>query len=1147
MEIGKRLLDLFSSSTPLVGEMQRLVRARFSIDILETAQGAKPFVVAALWREVGGQIVVWTGTQESADRFASDCAFYLEHRGSPVWSLAARDEMSDAPLNPTLQSARMEALAHLSDGRPGVFCIPHEALRGSVRTADEFKRATRRLRVGDTTDWETLLADLVSLGYERVDTVGAAGEFAVRGGIIDVFPPLTDLPLRLEFFGDILESIRSFALADQRSVGEEKAIVISPWSDAPGGAAGCVLDYAPKALVVIEDQDMIVAADSAPPVESGGDSIIAADEDDDPDRSRASNARLIENDGASDACPTTGDDDGASDARPTTDDDDGASDACPTTYDDDDNAKTFRLAELVERTLKRAVLTFQPEIASVRIAREADEKIAVGASIAPQYGRSVERFVDDIRTRIARGQTVAIVSVGHRRVREMLDEADIAVESRGQGRVIVADGTLDAGFVMDRVNLAVVGDAELFGHSARRHKMKAAKEGVPLSEADLKAGEYFVHANHGIGQYVSLERLTIDEVERDFMLLRYLGEDRLYVPIDQMHLVRKYVASDGAAPRLSKMGGSDWARTRARVREAVDTIAQGLVRLYAERETAQGHAFAPDTPWQAELEESFPYDETPDQVSAIEAVKADMERPRPMDRLICGDVGYGKTEVAIRAAFKAIMDRKQVAVLVPTTVLAAQHFRTFSDRFAAFPVRIGLLSRFRTREEQRETLRDLHAGSIDIVVGTHRLLQKDVGFARLGLVIVDEEQRFGVMHKERLKELRRSVDVLTLSATPIPRTLHMAMVGVRDLSLIQTAPVNRVAIKTVVTPANDAVVGQALRQEFERNGQVYFVHNRIETIYGVAAALQALAPRARIVVGHGQMREGELEKVMVAFVNGEFDMLVSTTIIENGLDIPNVNTIVVNNADRFGLAQLYQLRGRVGRSAHQAYAYFLHQPHRKLTIEAESRLDAIREFSHLGSGLQLAMRDLEIRGAGNLLGQRQSGFIAAVGFETYCQILQEAIAQRRGEPQPQEIPPPVLDLRVSAYLPSEYVKGAGQKIDMYQRLAAARSIPEVDVVGEELRDRYGPHPSPVQALLELTRVRVLAAAKGVEKVALEQRRLTLEIGRRFSFSEQALPALTALTRGNFRFTQSAIVIHLPDSLQARDGMLGTVREILTAL
>ncbi len=1119
MHSANRLLDHFASASPALDDIARLVRARCSVDVTETSQGAKPFVVAALWRAVGGQIVVWSGPQESADRFASDCSFYLEQRGAPVWTLAARDETPGAPLNPTLQSARIEALTHLAAGRPGVFCIAHDALRDAVRDALEFTQLTRRLRVGETVDWEALLADLVALGYERVETVGAAGEFAVRGGIVDVFPPLADLPLRLEFFGDVLESARSFALADQRSIANVDAVVISPWSDAPDGAAGCVLDYAPDAVIIVEDQEMIAASDRSPLIESGGDSIIAADEGNDV----VGQASLAPADHKGPPHKESAD------------------------PDNPQQRARFTVQSLVERTSERAVVTFPPEIPSVRIARAADDKVLVAAGPAPLYGRSVERFVDDVRARVARGQTVAIVSVGHRRIREMLDEADIAVSSDDRGHVIVADGTLDAGFVMDRIGLTVVGDAELFGHSARRHKLKAAKEGVPLEQADLKAGEFFVHANHGIGQYVSLEHLTIDGVERDFMLLKYLGEDRLYVPIDQMHLVRKYVASDGAAPRLSKMGGGDWARTRARVREAVDTIAQGLVRLYAERETAQGHAFAPDTPWQTELEESFPYDETPDQVTSISAVKADMERPRPMDRLICGDVGYGKTEVAIRAAFKAIMDRKQVAVLVPTTVLAAQHFRTFSDRFAAFPVRIGLLSRFRSRQEQKETLRDLHAGGVDIVVGTHRLLQKDVGFARLGLVIVDEEQRFGVMHKERLKELRRSVDVLTLSATPIPRTLHMSMVGVRDLSLIQTAPVNRVAIKTVVTPASDAVVGQALRQEFDRGGQVYFVHNRIETIYGVAAALQALAPRARVVVGHGQMKEGELEQVMVAFVNGEFDMLVSTTIIENGLDIPNVNTIIVNNADRFGLAQLYQLRGRVGRSAHQAYAYFLHQPHRKLSIEAESRLDAIREFSHLGSGLQLAMRDLEIRGAGNLLGQRQSGFIAAVGFETYCQILQEAIAQRRGEPQVHETPPPVLDLRVSAYLPSDYVKGAGQKFDMYQRLAAARSTPEVDAAADELRDRFGPLPAPVEALLELTRVRVLAAAKGVEKVALEQRRLTLEIGRRFSLSEQALPALNALARGNFRFTQSAIVIHLPPSTQARDGMLATVREVLTAL
>jgi transcription-repair coupling factor (superfamily II helicase) len=1123
--LGDQLLRTLVGQGDSIARAANAARLHQAIDVAETASAARPFVVAALWHEIGGQIIVWSGSQESADRFATDCAFYLESRGAPVQTLFPREVAPGAPQNPTSQSARIETLAALAARRPGVYCVAHEAMRGAVLSASDFVARTREYVAGGSYDWEAMLASLVELGYERVETVGAAGEFAVRGGIIDVFPAQSDLPLRLEFFGDTLETIRTFALADQRSVGDVPRVTIAPWSDAAEAEPGCVLDYAPAAVVVVDGSDEILAFDRATTEQTSGDTILAADDADEESGAEA------------------GGDSASAQSR-------------------------IDIAQLVARTEDRAVITFTAGVPGPRLTRDADLTIAVPADPAPAYGRSVERFIDDVRKRVAANQTVAIVSVGHRRIREMLDDADIAVASSGQdigptfqvgqadhkgrphrdfGQVVVADGSLDAGFQMERLGLVVLGDAELFGHAARRHKLKAAKEGVPVTEADLRAGEFFVHANHGIGQYLGLERLTVNDVERDFMLLKYLGEDRLYVPIDQMHLVRKYIASDGATPRLSKMGGGDWARTRARVREAVDTIAEGLVRLYAEREMAQGHPFAPDTPWQAELEESFPYDETVDQQAAIVAVKDDMERARPMDRLVCGDVGYGKTEVAIRAAFKAIMDRKQVAVLVPTTVLAAQHYRTFTERLAAFPVKLGLLSRFRTKQEQKETLRGLLDGSVDLVVGTHRLLQRDVGFARLGLVIVDEEQRFGVMHKERLKEMRRSVDVLTLSATPIPRTLHMSMMGVRDLSLIQTAPANRVAIKTVVTPASDVVVGQALRRELDRGGQVYFVHNRIETIHGVAAALQALAPRARIVVGHGQMKEGELEDVMVAFVDGEFDILVSTTIIENGLDIPNVNTIVVNNADRFGLAQLYQLRGRVGRSAHQAYAFFLHQPHRKLSVEAESRLDAIREFSHLGSGLQLAMRDLEIRGAGNLLGPRQSGFIAAVGFETYCQILQEAIEQRRGLPQVESAPPPVLDLRVSAYLPSDYVKGSGQKIALYQRLAAAQSTADIDALGDELRDRFGRPPVTVEALLELSRVRVLAQAKGVEKLSLEQRRLTLEIGRRFSLSEQALPALTALTRGNFRFTQSAIVIHLPPTTQARDGMLGVVREVLTAL
>jgi transcription-repair coupling factor (superfamily II helicase) len=1115
------------TSSEVLREVSPALRVSAVVDFAEVANCARPALVAALWRANGGQFFVWSVSPDAADRFANDSAFYLGAAGAPVYTLRPRDA-ANAPVNPSERSDRLTFLDRLASGQPGIYCLSQAAARQRLPDPALFAAARLELSVGQEYTWEELIAALARLGYERVDVVSSVGEYAVRGGLIDVFPATSDYPVRLEFFGDQLEQIRRFVLSTQRSTGELSAVQIGPWSELSEFApTGCIWQYAPRAALLIEDAEGIVAIDHG---------LRAARED-----TTVASADLVPDDAATTL-------------------EEGATQGPAAALDTEDKDTTalepepFALEELTLAARGRPIVNFIPGTGSVRLSPPADLTLSLPAQAAPAFGRSIERFIEYVRAQFGRRVALAIVSVGYRRIRELLEEHDLVCSPvpaqltlPPESSVIMCDdGNIDCGFVIPSLGLIVMGDNELYGHPARRQKIKAAKEGAPLSEADLKPGEFFVHANHGIGQYLGLEHLTVADVERDFMHLKYAGQDRLYVPIDQMHLVRKYIASDGASPRLSKMGGSDWARTRSRVREAVEKIADGLVRLYAARELAIGHAFSPDTPWQAELEESFPYDETPDQQEAIQLVKTDMERSRPMDRLVCGDVGYGKTEVAIRAAFKAIMDRKQVAVLAPTTVLAAQHFRTFSERFAAFPAKIALLSRFRSKAEQKETLRELQAGSVDLVIGTHRLLQKDVGFKQLGLVIIDEEQRFGVMHKERLKEMRQSVDVLTLSATPIPRTLHMAMAGVRELSLIQTAPSNRVATKTVVAPSSDALIGAALNQELDRGGQVYFVHNRIETIYGVAAAVQKLAPRARIAIGHGQMREHELEDVMLAFVNGEIDVLVSTTIIENGLDIPNVNTIIINNADHFGLAQLYQLRGRVGRSAHQAYAYFLYQPHRALSEVAQSRLQAIREFSHLGSGLQLAMRDLEIRGAGNLLGREQHGFIAAVGFETYCNILQEAVAARRGEILAQPEVPPVLDIRVSAYLPSEYVRGTNQKVSFYQRLAAARGLDEVDVIGEELRDRFGPLPREAQALLELTRLRVLATAKGVQKVALEQRRLTLDMGPKFSLSEQALPNLTSITGGNFRFTQGAIVAGLP-----ADGTpvarLVNVRELIQAL
>ncbi len=760
-----------------------------------------------------------------------------------------------------------------------------------------------------------------------------------------------------------------------------------------------------------------------------------------------------------------------------------------------------------------------------------------------------------MRRWVAEGERVAFVSTGAARLAEMLAGAGIAVERETPPRTaataaaagaFVDQGSIEAGFAIPGQRLRVLGDREIFGQPPRRVKLRAVKEGVPVTLADLRVSDYVVHAVHGIGQYLGLRTETILGGTSDYLDLRFAGTDRMLVPVHQMHQVTKYSASEGAAPRLSRMGGADWTRQKTRVSEALAKIADGLVELYAERELAVGHAFGPDTPWQAELEEAFAYEPTPDQQKAIDETKGDMQSPRPMDRLVCGDVGYGKTEVAVRAAFKAIADARQVAVLVPTTLLAAQHHRTFSERFAGFPIRIEELSRFKSRKEQQAILADLAGGKVDVVIGTHRLLQKDVVFANLGLIVVDEEQRFGVMHKERLKQLRASVDVLTLSATPIPRTLHMSLLGVRDLSLIRTAPKNRMSIKTIVVPAGDAIVQRAITTELDRGGQVYYLHNRIESIYGVARALERLVPKARVAVGHGQMHEAELEPIMARFIDGEIDILVATTIIENGIDIPNVNTIVVNDADRFGLAQLYQLRGRVGRSNHQAYAYLLYQAHKALSEEAKARLEAIREFAHLGSGLQIAMRDLEIRGAGNLLGAAQSGFIASVGFETYCELLAEAIAARKGmQTEREERREAVIDVKLDAFIPADYIPQVSQKIAVYQQLAAARTEAEVEEVAAGVRDRFGKLPGPLENLVAISKLRTVALRKAISRVVIDDTRLVLGVGEGFVLDPASLPKLQSLTRNRFRFGDGRIVVDLPQ--QPPDRSLGLLRALLEAL
>src|SRR5256886_8646363 len=725
---------------------------------------------------------------------------------------------------------------------------------------------------------------------------------------------------------------------------------------------------------------------------------------------------------------------------------------------------------------------------------------------SPRFHGSVSAMLEEVQKQIV-GRNRVLVAAPNTGELERL--ADICSEygvsfrlgSRTRGGESYADETayfagevitatllkayIPDGVLLPDAHLAVFGSRDLFDESesvvSRPQRQKSKVTAFLTDFRDLQVGDYVVHVEHGIGQYHGLKEINQGDGNAEFMLLEYAEGARLYVPLTRLDLVQKYRSSEGAKPPLSHLGTAQWAKTKARVRKAMKDMADELLKLYAERKTAQGHAFSKDNEWLREFEDTFEYSETEDQDLAIADVKRDMEMSQPMDRLLCGDVGYGKTEIAMRAAFKAISDNKQVAVLAPTTVLAFQHYETFKQRFAAFPVNIEMISRFRSAWQQKEILQKLEAGKIDILIGTHRLLSKDVKFADLGLLVVDEEQRFGVRHKERIKQMRKQVDVLTMSATPIPRTLHMSLVGLRDMSVIETPPKDRMAIQTVVASWDDKLIQSALEQELDRGGQVYFVHNRVDTIWEIAAKLQELVPRARITVGHGQMSEGELEKVMLKFMHHEADILVATTIIENGLDIPLCNTILINRADRLGLSELYQLRGRVGRSSRRAYAYLLIPKEVELTPIARRRLAALKEFSDLGAGFKIAALDLELRGAGNLLGGEQSGHIEAVGFELYTQMLDRAVREMKGEAAPEEAETQ-LNLGLNIRIPTQYIAEENQRLRMYKRSAGVHDEAELDDVRKELEDRYGAIPAPVGYLLGASALKVLCERVGVLNV-----------------------------------------------------------------
>jgi len=1025
--------------------------------------------------------------------------------GLPAYDVLPFENLSP---HPEIQEERATALWKIATGSAEIVITPIAASAMRLRNAGFYADLAKVVRRGEMLDAERLIEHLRIVGYNQVDVVDMPGEFAHRGGLLDVYPPEQDRPVRVEFFGDEIESIRKFDPETQRSAAVTDEVVLLPLTETP-----------------VEEETLaaINARLSGERLAGSTEMIERA--------VRATGVTVFP--GWELYAPAAGATESFFDLLPN----------ATVLLDEPDSLKETqdawwpKIAEVHERSLvgnlvRPEDLYLAPERWQQRLHQattvmveqlgieEADESEHLTLQTQPttRFHGSVAAMTEEVERLTREGRRVMFVvsSTGEvERLADVFNEYNLSFRigsrtPRPGSEVFVDESTYFAeemtattivkayvpeGLVLPEANLVLFGARDLFDESevslGRPQKQKSKVSAFLSDFRDLAVGDYVVHVEHGIGQYQGLKEIPQEDGgAAEFMILEYAEGARLYVPLTRLDLVQKYRSSEGVKPVLNRLGTQQWQKTKARVKKAMKDMADELLKLYATRRAAEGHAFAADTEWQREFEDSFEFNETEDQMNAIVDVKHDMEASTPMDRLLCGDVGYGKTEVAMRAAFKAVSDNRQVAVLAPTTVLAFQHFNTFKQRFGAFPLKIDMLSRFRTSRQQNETIAKIEAGQVDIVIGTHRLLSKDVKFSDLGLVIVDEEQRFGVRHKERLKQLRKEVDVLTMSATPIPRTLHMSLLGLRDMSVIETPPKDRMAIQTVVVAWDEKLLRSSIEKELERGGQVYFVHNRVDSIYDIADKIREMVPKARILIGHGQMPEAELERVMLAFMRHEADILLATTIIENGLDIPLCNTIIINRADRHGLSELYQLRGRVGRSDRRAYAYLLIPPDRDLSDLARRRLAALKEFSDLGAGFKIAALDLELRGAGNLLGGEQSGHIEAVGFELYTTMLERTVRELKGE-LPEETPETQLNLGLNIRIPAEYIHEENQRLRMYKRVAGVESESALDDVAGELGDRYGTPPPAVRNLLEYAGLRLLSQRIGVAQI--ERRREAVSI------------------------------------------------------
>lgn len=1032
MRIFDSLLDNSVQFKEIVSNVQN---KNFPLMISGAADAQKAHLINSICEKAGKRAFVITHNDIQARRLCDDLSFFSENDCvyiPPKEVLLYEVEAS----NHEAENKRAAALGALAGGANAVLSV--ESLLHFVLPKNQFDSLSMSFSYGGVTDSSALPEKLSSMGYVRVDVVNLPGQFAIRGGIVDIYSPDALSPIRMELFGDDIDSLRSFDCETQISIEKLDEAKILPVN--VESARETMLSYAGDDYIIFTDEPARMSESAKAAEWEIGENIKTLSD-------KGVKTELYD---------------------------------CINRYSD--------IAREIEKRDSIALSSIGKSCPDWTIKKEC-EITAKGMS---SYSGNIEFLVSDVKRWHDEGfKTVILAGSTSRakKISEMLNERDVRAsyeespESLSEKYITVMPGSITKGFEYPLDGYAVVSDREIFAAEKKKRRSPKSENTVKIRSADqLELGDYIVHRAHGIGKYLGIVRMKVSGVTKDYIKIEYRGEDFLYLPVGQLDAVSKYTGGENKMVRLNRLGSNEWANAKRKVRQSVEEMAQKLVSLYAERAQMQGVAFGEDTPWQHDFENSFPYEETEDQLRSTMEIKKDMESTKPMDRLLCGDVGYGKTEVAMRAAFKAVMEGYQVAYLVPTTILASQHYQNFVERMKEFPITIRMLSRFSTPTQAKKTLKMLQTGECDIVVGTHKLLSKNVVFKKLGFLIVDEEQRFGVTHKEKIKEMKKNVDVLTLSATPIPRTLHMAMIGIRDMSVLSAPPSDRHPVQTYVLEYNEAVVKNAIEREVARGGQVYYLHNRVESIYGVAERIRRLVPDVRVGVAHGKMNESELDDVMMQVQEGEIDVLICTTIIETGLDIPNVNTIIIENADTLGLSQLYQLRGRVGRTNRLAYAYLTYRKNKILDDVAEKRLRAIREFTEFGSGFRIAMRDLEIRGAGNVLGPEQHGFMASVGYDMYCAILEEAVNEAMGKPKKPEKTETVIDLEVNAFIPDTYIPTSNLRIEAYKQIAGIQDMNDRYAVEGSFEDRYGEIPDETYALLEIQMLRVAAEEIGIKEI-----------------------------------------------------------------